>query len=142
MDTTNKPSYNILLVDDDQFLLDMYSLKFTNHGHKITTAHDGADGLAKLKEGAKPDIILLDLIMPKMDGIELLEAIRKENLVPEAYIIMLTNQGQSTDIEKAESFGVSGYIIKATTIPSEVVAEVERIASLPLNTNQPVKVRG
>ena len=125
---TTKPSYNILLVDDDQFLLDMYSLKFTNRGHHITVAHDGEDGLQQLRDGATPDMILLDMVMPKLDGIEFLQAFRKENLSPNSLVTMLTNQGQSTDIEKAENFGIKGYLIKATTIPSEVVNEVERIA--------------
>ena len=127
METEKKPSYNILLVDDDQFLLDMYSLKFTNRGHHISTAHDGEDGLNQVRGGMKPQVILLDMIMPKLDGIEFLDAYRKENLSPETIIIMLTNQGQTSDLEKAESYGVKGYIIKATTIPSEVVNEVERI---------------
>ena len=124
---SNKPSYNILLVDDDQFLLDMYSLKFTNRGHHITTARDGEDGLSQVRAGMAPDVILLDMIMPKMNGLEFLEQFRKENLSPKTIIIMLTNQGQSTDIEAAEKFGIKGYIIKATTIPSEVVNEVEKI---------------
>ncbi len=127
MESSKKPSYNILLVDDDQFLLDMYSLKFTNRGHHITTARDGEDGLAKIKEGMLPDVILLDMIMPKMNGIEFLEAFRRESLSPKTLVIMLTNQGQSTDLEAAEKFDIKGYIIKATTIPSEVVNEVEKI---------------
>jgi CheY-like chemotaxis protein len=119
---------NILLIDDDEFLLDMYSLKFANRGHHVTTAREGEDGLIQVKNGMTPDIILLDMIMPKMNGLEFLEAFRKENLSPKSLIIMLTNQGQSTDIEAAEKFDIKGYIIKATTIPSEVVNEVERIA--------------
>lgn len=127
METNTKPSYNILLVDDDQFLLDMYSLKFTNRGHHITTARDGSEGLDKLKEGMTPDFILLDLIMPKMNGLEFLEEFRKLELSPKSLVVMLTNQGQSNDIEAAEKFNIKGYIIKAVTIPSEVVNEVERI---------------
>jgi CheY-like chemotaxis protein len=119
---------NILLIDDDQFLLDMYSLKFTNSGHQITTAREGEDGLQQIKGGLVPEVILLDMIMPKMNGLEFLEEYRKENLSPKSLIVMLTNQGQSTDIEAAEKFDIKGYIIKATTIPSEVVHEVERIA--------------
>jgi CheY-like chemotaxis protein len=127
-DASKKPSYNILLIDDDQFLLDMYSLKFTNRGHHISTARDGMDGLEKLRAGATPDFILLDMIMPKMNGIEFLEEFRKENLSPKSLVVMLTNQGQSTDIEAAEAFNIKGYIIKAITIPSEVVNEIEKIA--------------
>lgn len=120
--------YNILLIDDDQFLLDMYSLKFTNRGHHIVTAREGEDGLAQIKAGMTPDVILLDMIMPKMNGLEFLEEFRKEKLSPKSFVIMLTNQGQMSDIESAEKYDIKGYIIKATTIPSEVVNEVERIA--------------
>lgn len=128
MESTTKPSYNILLVDDDQFLLDMYSLKFTNRGHHITVARDGVAGLEQVRAGMTPDIILLDMIMPKMNGLEFLEEFRKEKLSPKTLVIMLTNQGQSTDIEAAEKFDIKGYIIKATSIPSEVVNEVEKIS--------------
>ena len=68
--------------------------------------------------------------MPGMDGFEILDTIKKNNIAPNSLIIMLTNQGQLADIEKAKSFGINGYIIKATTIPSEVVTEVERIYNL------------
>ncbi len=127
METQTSPSYNILLVDDDQFLLDMYSLKFTNRGHHITTARDGVDGLEHIRGGMLPDVILLDMIMPKMSGLEFLAEFRKAELSPRSLIIMLTNQGQSSEIEAAEKFDIKGYIIKATTIPSEVVNEVEKI---------------
>lgn len=120
--------YNILLIDDDQFLLDMYSIKFNSRGHHIFIARDGADALVQIKAGLLPDIILLDMIMPKMSGLEFLEEFRKSKLSPKSLVIMLTNQGQMPDIEAAEKLGIKGYIIKATTIPSEVVSEVERIA--------------
>lgn len=120
-------SYKILLVDDDRFLLDMYALKFHNRGHEVDTSFDGMDALKKLREGFKPDGLILDVVMPQMDGLTILESIRKENLIPDSCIIMLTNQGQPSDIERAEKLGINGYIIKATTIPSEVVTEVEKI---------------
>lgn len=128
MEKNTKPSYEILLVDDDQFLLDMYSLKFTNRGHHMIVARDGSDGISKIKEGCSPQVILVDMIMPKMNGLEFLEQLRKENLSPKSLVIMLTNQAQTSDIEAAEHFDIKGYIIKATTIPSEVVNEVEKIA--------------
>ncbi len=119
--------YKIFLVDDDKFLLDMYSLKFKNKGHTIFTAHDGQDALNQLRGGLVPDAIVMDIIMPQMDGLQLLENIRKEKLIPTSKVIMLTNQGQVSDIEHAEKLGIDSYIIKATTIPSEVVMQVEKI---------------
>lgn len=122
-------AYRIYLVDDDRFLLDLYSVKFKNLGHEVSTFNGGNDLLAALrKEGAaSPDAILLDIIMPNMSGLETLETIRKEHLVPHAKIIFLSNQGQSSDIENAKNLSADGYIIKASAIPSEVFAETLHI---------------
>ena len=114
-----------MLVDDDHFLLDIYSLKFKTQGLNIVTADGSSEALEKIRNGDNPDIILLDIIMPTMDGLELLKIIRDEKLVPLAVIIMLTNQ--SDEMEKAKELGVDGYIIKATSIPSEVVSQVMEI---------------
>ncbi len=121
--------YKVLLVDDDRFLLDMYSIKFTKSGHTTKVASSSADALKMLKDGFVPDVIVLDIIMPSMDGLELLEVIRKEKLTPNTKVVMLTNQSQPTDIERATKLGVAGYIVKASTIPSEVVKEVEEIVA-------------
>jgi CheY-like chemotaxis protein len=112
----------ILMVDDDKFLLDMYVLKFKKSGLDVDTSSGSTSALVKLRAGEHFDIILLDIIMPTMDGLELLATIRKESLAPDAIIIILSNQ--SDDMGKAQSLGVDGYIIKATSIPSEVVEKV------------------
>lgn len=120
----------VLIVDDDKFLLNMYSIKFSKANFEVNSATSGEEAFNKIKEGYNPDIILLDIVMPGMDGFDVLDNLRKNNVAPNAMIIMLTNQGQLSDIDKAKSFGINGYIIKATTIPSEVVSEVERIYNL------------
>jgi CheY-like chemotaxis protein len=122
-----KKNIKVLIVDDDKFLLGMYSLKFANNGYDVDNAVGSLAALEKLRGGAQPDIILLDIIMPYMDGLELLKTIRTENLLPNAIVVMLTNQSQSSDIERAKELGVDGYIVKAATIPSEVLREVEKI---------------
>lgn len=119
--------YTILIVDDDKFLLDMYSTKFKTLGHQPTVSVGAQDALQKLRGGEVPEILILDIIMPTMDGIELLETIRKEKLAESSVIIMLTNETDPAKIEKAKSLGVAGYIVKATSIPSEVVNEVIQI---------------
>lgn len=120
--------YHILIVDDDKFLLGMYELKFKNSGHEVTTVTSAADVITKLKEGLTPDIMLFDIVLPGMDGLQLLETVRKENLSPGSIVVMLTNQGGSEEIEKAKSLNVDGYLVKAALIPSEVVEEVLKIA--------------
>ena len=120
----------ILIIDDDKFLLNMYSIKFSKNNFEVNSATSGEEALNKIKDGYQPNIILLDIVMPGMDGFDVLQKIKEGNLLPDTLIIMLTNQGQLSDIDKAKSFGINGYIIKATTIPSEVVEEVTRIYHL------------
>ncbi len=118
-------AYRVYLVDDDRFLLDLYAVKFRNAGHEASVFGGGEELLTALrKEGATdPDAILIDLIMPGMGGFEALEVIRKEHLAKGSKIIVLSNQGQDSDIEKAKQLAVDGYIIKASAIPSEVLAQ-------------------
>jgi CheY-like chemotaxis protein len=123
----NSTPYKILIVDDDKFLLNMYSVKFQKENFQVTTAVNGLDALEKLRGGLVPDAIILDIVMPVMDGLECLQNIRKENLVKSSVLIILSNQGQSSDIDKAKQLGINGYIVKATTIPAEVVGEVLRV---------------
>ena len=121
-------AYRIYLVDDDRFLLDLYAVKFKNAGHEVNVFGGGEELLAALRKGSAdaPDAILLDVIMPGVGGFEALEAIRKEGLAKGAKIIILSNQGQDSDIEKAKQLSVDGYIVKASAIPSEVLAETLR----------------
>lgn len=123
-------NYSALLVDDDKFLLEMYRKKFVEAGVDVDVALGSAEVLSKLRAGAKPDILVLDIIMPGMDGTETLEAVRKEKLIPDSIVIMLTNESDREKIDKAKSLGISGYIVKSTTIPSEVVQEVLKIVKL------------
>jgi CheY-like chemotaxis protein len=117
----------VLLVADDKFLVGMYSLKFSNKGLNVDSAIGPIEALKKLRGGTIYDILLFDVIMPGMDGIELLKTVRDEKLSPNATVIMLTNQGQPADIERAKALGIQGYIVKASTIPSEVLEEVLKI---------------
>lgn len=129
MEPNTQKKIKVFIVDDDKFLLGMYSLKFSNNGYEVDTTVGSVAALEKLRAGAKPDILLLDIIMPHMDGLELLKTIRDEKLAPGATVVMLTNQSQSSDIERAKDLKVDGYIVKASTIPSEVMQEVQKIYS-------------
>jgi CheY-like chemotaxis protein len=125
-----KKDIKVFIVDDDKFLLGMYSLKFANNGYDVDTAVGSQAALEKLKSGFKPDVMLFDIVMPYMDGLELLKTVRDQKLAPGAIVIMLTNQSQSSDIERAKELSVDGYIVKASTIPSEVLHEVEKIYAI------------
>jgi CheY-like chemotaxis protein len=117
----------ILFVDDDKFLLDMYALKFAKNNFEVNTAQGTDIALKLIRGGYEPDILLIDVVMPGMDGIEFLSTLRQENLIKKTVVIMLTNQGLPDDIARAKKLNADGYIIKATTIPSEVYSEVLKI---------------
>ncbi|HTK33382.1 MAG TPA: response regulator [Candidatus Paceibacterota bacterium] len=126
---TTSPNKKVLLVDDDQFLLDMYAIKFSKAGYEVKTADGTAVALKLVKDGYVPDVLLSDIVMPGMDGLEFVASLRRDQLAPHAVVIMLTNQGASDDIARAKKLNVDGYIVKATTIPSEVLAQVEKITA-------------
>lgn len=117
----------ILIVDDDKFLLDMYTFKFKEKGFEVISLRQSIEVLNKLREGVTPDVMLLDIVMPAMDGFELLDTIKKENLAPQAKIIILSNLGQPSDIEKGRTLGAKGYLVKASATPSIVVESVMTI---------------
>ncbi|MDB4992012.1 MAG: two component transcriptional regulator, two-component system, OmpR family, response regulator [Parcubacteria group bacterium] len=121
-------AYRIYLVDDDRFLLDMYAVKFKAAGHEVTAFQGGMAVLEALRKDPAPDAVLLDVVMPEIDGFGVLEIIRKEKLGgPAMKVIILSNQGQPSDVERATTLKVDGYIIKASAIPSEVYSETIRI---------------
>jgi CheY-like chemotaxis protein len=114
----------ILVVDDDSFLLDMYAFKFSQNNFEVFTAHSGAQAIEKLKDGINPDVIMLDIIMPEMDGFQMLEKINNEKLSEKSVKIILSNKGQQSDIDKGNSLGAAGYVIKVNSTPAEVVEKV------------------
>ncbi len=124
MPEESKTKGKVLLVDDDQFILNMYAMKFQKSGYEADSAISGSSALEKLRGGAVYDVIIFDVVMPKMDGFEFAETAKKEKLSPDSVFIALTNQGQSADIERGKNIGVDGYIVKASAIPSEIVNEV------------------
>lgn len=119
----------ILLVDDDTFLRDMYATKFLECGHSVTPALHAVDALRVLETDTSFDLMLVDMIMPGMTGVELMSEIKR--VLPKVTMkcIVLSNQGQDQDIEEATAVGAIGYIIKAQSVPSEVVKRVEEIMS-------------
>lgn len=127
METEKK--YSIMIVDDDKFLVDMYSIKFVEKGFSVETASNGPEALQKIDSGLKPDIFLVDIVMPEMDGFELVQHIIQRQKEKRSSIIILSNLGQKEDVEKGLALGADGYIVKASATPSEVVEKVVEITS-------------
>jgi len=117
----------IMLVDDDKFLLEMYAKKFSNSGYEVMSAVTAEDALNQLANERDIGIFLFDIIMPEMDGLELLKKVKSENLAPNSLKIVLSNQGQKAEVEKAQELGIDGYIVKALNTPSEVVEKIDQI---------------
>jgi putative two-component system response regulator len=124
----------ILITDDDNFLLDMYALKFSQNNFEVYTATSGVRALEKINGGLIPDVMLMDIIMPEMDGFEVLTEIKAKNLCPNTIKIILSNKSEQKDIDQGKDLGVAGYIVKANSTPAEVIAQVVKI----LETKSPI----
>ena len=120
-----KTAKKILLCEDDELLREMYALKLEKAGYEVVKAVDGQESLDKAK-GENPKLILLDVMMPKMDGFQVLQNLRKESKLSKTPIIMLTNLGQEEDIKKGQEFGATDYVVKSNVTPQQVVEKVEK----------------
>jgi len=121
----NKPT--ILLVEDDPFLSSVLRMKLEKESFKVVRASDGDEALNFLTEqGVKPDLILLDLILPKKNGFEVLETIRQDPLLEKLPVIIISNLGQPSDIERGKALGVIDYFIKARLSVEELVNKVKK----------------
>ncbi|MBI2411525.1 MAG: response regulator [Candidatus Kerfeldbacteria bacterium] len=116
----------ILLVEDDEMLHSMYTQKFTKEGYTVLSAFNGSEGI-QMAEEHQPAIILLDIIMPKMDGFVALKKLKKNDATKEIPVILLTNLGQEEDIRKGKELGAADYFIKANHTPQEVVDKVKQV---------------
>ncbi len=114
----------ILLVEDDPLLVGMYRKKFENEGFNLVIAEDGEEGL-KLATGKNISIIILDLMLPKVSGIELLTKLRKTSKGKNIPVIVLTNLSEAQEAEKVVELGAKEYLIKADLTPSQLVEKIK-----------------
>ena len=114
----------VAIVEDEPFLASMYKAKFEMEGFEVLRAADGLEGLEIIKKET-PDIVLLDIVMPKMDGFDVLTSLHSDAKVARIPVIILTNLGQRSDIEKGLKLGAVDYIVKANYTPAQVVVKVK-----------------
>ncbi len=118
----------ILLVEDDPFLVDIYSTKLKEAGFSVQVAIDGKEVLKKMKEkGNMPDLLLLDIVLPNFNGWEILRKIERDDELKNLKVVILSNLGEKQEIEKGLKLGAARYLVKAHYTPSEVVEEVKKI---------------
>ncbi len=117
----------ILFVDDTKMLRDIYKSKLMSEGYQVKTADNGVEAIKVLTEDKewKPDLILLDLIMPVMDGFKVLQAVKTNPDFSSIPVIVFSSRGQPEEIEKAINLGADGYLIKTTTTPNVVIKKVK-----------------
>lgn len=116
----------ILIVEDDDFLVQMYATKLEMLNFQVTTAGDGKQALKMLKKDT-PDLILLDLNLPVMDGFQVLAEVKKDPVTKRIPVLVLTNYGQKEHVDKCLALGAADYLIKAHFVPSEVVDKIKTL---------------
>ena len=115
----------VLVVDDEDSVREIYRHEFLNSGYTVVVAADGEEGLLKAGE-EQPDIMLLDIMLPKMSGIEVLRALKENELTKKIPVLLLTNLGEETIIKEGFELGADGYLLKVSYTPSQVVDEVKK----------------
>ena len=116
----------ILIVEDDKFLRELISQKLTNEGYTVIEATDGEEGIESVKKNL-PGLVLLDLILPGIDGFEVLAKMKADPELAKIPVIILSNLGQQDDMKKAMELGATDYLIKAHKSPSEIIDKIRSI---------------
>ncbi len=119
-----KQKKKILIVEDDKFLIKAYEIKFKKEGFDVMLAGDGLAGLESAKK--KPDLVILDLMLPKLNGFEFLERIKKDEQLKNIPIVVLSNLGQKADMDKVMALGAAEYLVKTEYSLEEIIKKVEK----------------
>jgi len=115
----------ILLVEDEEIMINLLQRKLTKEGYEVSIAKDGEEGLKLMKE-IKPDLILLDIIMPKMGGFEVMEKMREVPELKRIPVIIISNSGQPVELDRAQKLGAVDWLIKTDFDPQEVIEKVKK----------------
>lgn len=116
----------ILIIEDDRFLRELITRKLSTEGYEVVEAVDGEAGV-KMAKDSKPDLVLLDLILPGIGGFEVLEKIKKDQATSSILVIILSNLGQKEDIERGIALGATDFLIKAHFTPGEIIEKIATV---------------
>ena len=123
--TNSSNGKKILIIEDDFFVRDLYNRELAREGFEVSTAEDGPEGLLKILE-EKPALVLLDIMLPKMSGLDVLKKVKEKEEVKDIPVVLLTNLGQDSVIREGFSLGAVGYLIKAAYTPTQIIEEVKK----------------
>jgi len=115
----------ILIIEDETIMLDLLRRKLTSEGYEVSSAKDGEEGLSKMKEGGV-DLVLLDIIMPRMGGLEVMEKMQEDNELKKIPVIVISNSGQPVEIDKARRLGARDWLVKTEFDPQAVIEKVTK----------------
>jgi len=115
----------ILLIEDEEIMIGLLQKKLTNEGYEVSVARDGEEGLKAMRE-VRPDLVLLDIIMPKMGGFEVMEEMNKDKELKKIPVIVISNSGQPVELDKAQKLGAKDWLIKTEFDPQEVIDKVKK----------------
>jgi CheY-like chemotaxis protein len=113
----------ILLIEDEEIIISLLQKKLTREGYEVSAAKDGEEGLRAMRE-TEPDVILLDIIMPKMGGLEVLEEMNKDPNLKKIPVIVISNSGQPVELDQAQRLGAKDWLVKTQFDPKEVLEKV------------------
>lgn len=114
----------ILLIEDEELIITLLQKKLEKEGYRVFVARDGVEGMEKIRKES-PDIVLLDIVMPRMGGLEVLEEIRKDKKLRTTPVIVISNSGQPVELDRAKKLGARDWLIKTEFDPKEVIAKVK-----------------
>ena len=113
----------VLIIEDEEIMISLLQKKLTKEGYEISVARDGEEGLKAMRE-VRPDLVLLDIIMPKMGGFEVMEEMGKDKNLKDIPVIVISNSGQPVELDKAQKLGAKDWLIKTEFDPQEVLNKV------------------
>lgn len=116
----------ILIIEDDRYISKMYQLKLSLEGYDVQVAENGREGVDKVKE-FMPSIVLLDILMPELDGFEVLKIVKGDDATKDIPVLIMSNLGQEDHVEKGMKLGAIGYIVKSQYTPSKVVEKIKSV---------------
>ena len=115
----------ILIVEDEEIIYELLQKKLTQEGYEVSIAKDGDEGLEKMKE-LKPDLVLLDIVMPKKGGFEVMDEMKRDENLKDIPVIVISNSGQPVELDKAKELGAKDWLIKTEFDPQEVIEKVKK----------------